>query len=190
MRKDRCQRLRHDIGKLVFRNPVPDTEKEMTTRLEDPARLLVTLNLVGKEHHAELADHGIEASILERQRHGIGLSPRDPTIMRLPRLRMIEHRRIEIGGDDARVGRKPRCDRACKNSGSGGRLQHVARAGLGQSLGEVARIGLEDEGNQEPIVDFRDRSREQLVRRHHRGLLRQMAQTARHGTIGADRSPT
>ena len=34
-------------------------------------------------------------------------------------------------------------------------------------LGEVARVRLEDEGNQEPIVGFRDRSRELLVSRRH-----------------------
>src|SRR6476620_10430155 len=107
MRKDRGQRFRHDIGKLVFRNSVPYIEEEMTARLQRPARFLVALNLVGKEHHAELAGDNIKALILEWQRQGIGLFPRNSTIMRLPCLGMIKHWLVEIGCYHARVGRKP-----------------------------------------------------------------------------------
>jgi hypothetical protein len=81
VRKECCRRLRYHNGEIVLGNSVPYIEKEMTARLQYPARLLVTLNLAGKEHHAELAGHDIEASILERQRQGICLSPFDPTII-------------------------------------------------------------------------------------------------------------
>ena len=72
--------LGHDVGKLVFGDLVPHIEKEKTVRPQDPARLLVALNLVGKEHHAELAGHRIEALILKRQCQGIGMSPFDPDV--------------------------------------------------------------------------------------------------------------
>jgi hypothetical protein len=93
--------------------------------------------------------------ILERQSERIGLSPRDPTIMRLA-LRMIEHRLIEIGCHDARLRGKPRRHRSGQDAGAGGRFQYVARFKAGQPLGEVTRVGFKDEGNQDPIVDFRD----------------------------------
>src|SRR5215471_1794309 len=91
LRKQRRQRLRDDIGKFVFSNAVPHVEKGMAAAFEDTPRLPITLPLVGKEHRAELAGDDVKASILERQRERISLSPRDPAIMRLP-LRMIEHR--------------------------------------------------------------------------------------------------
>jgi len=75
----------------------------MTARLENPARLLVTLNLVRKEHRAELARHGIKTSISKRESQRIGLSPLDPAIMRQSRPCMIKHRMIEIGRYDMRV---------------------------------------------------------------------------------------
>jgi hypothetical protein len=40
----------------------------MPARLQDTARLPVTLHLVGKKHHAKLAHHGVEPLILEWQR--------------------------------------------------------------------------------------------------------------------------
>src|SRR5262249_16873580 len=166
LRKQRRQRLRYDVGKLVFGDFVPHVEKEMAAPLEDAARLPITLNLIGKEHRAELAGYDVKALILERQSERIGLSPRDPAIMRLL-LRMIEHRLIEVGGHDARLRRKPRCDRSRQDTGSRGRFQDLPRFNPRQPLGEVARVRLEDERNQEPFVGFRDRSREELVGRRH-----------------------
>src|SRR6516162_8597669 len=87
LRKERRQRLRYDIGKLVFGDSVPHVEKEMAARFQHAARLAITLHLVGKEHRAELAGYDVELLIFERQSKRIGLSPRDPTIARLP-LRM------------------------------------------------------------------------------------------------------
>ena len=78
LRKEGGERLGHDVGKLVGLNPVPHVEEKMPARLQDAARLLVALDLVGKEHRAELAGHGIEASIRERQGQRIGLLPGDP----------------------------------------------------------------------------------------------------------------
>src|SRR4029077_11187922 len=44
LRKDLCQRLHDDVGKVVFLDSVPDTEKEMTARLKDTAWLLGALH--------------------------------------------------------------------------------------------------------------------------------------------------
>src|SRR5690242_9637224 len=79
MREESCERLRHDICELVLRNPIPYIEYVMSPCFQDSTRLPVTLNFVRKEHDAELAGHGIEGLILERQCQGIGLSPLDPT---------------------------------------------------------------------------------------------------------------
>ena len=148
MREQCCQRFRYDIGKLVFRNSVPDVEKEMTARLENPARLLVTLNFIRKEHHAELAGHDIKALIRKRQSQCIGLSPLDPAIMRQSSPCMIKHRLVEIGRYDARVYRNPRSHRSRQNSSTRGRFQHILRLGFGYPLGQIERIGFEDEGHQ------------------------------------------
>ena len=53
--------------------------------------------LVGKEHHAELADDGVEALIGKRKRDCVGRLEAD--LLARPKLgaRDIEHRRIEIG---------------------------------------------------------------------------------------------
>ena len=166
MRKQRRQRLRDDIGKLVCGDCVPYVEEEMAAPFEDAARLPITLHLVGKEHRTELAGYDIKALIFERQSERIGLSPCDPAIMR-PLLRMIEHRLIEVGCHNARLCGKPRCHRSRQDTGSGGRFQDFPGFNPGEPLGEVARVRLEDEGNQESIVGFRDRSRELLVSRRH-----------------------
>jgi hypothetical protein len=72
-RKDYRQRFRYNISKLVFRNFVPNVEKEVTTGFQYAARFLVTLNPVGKEHYAKLAGHNIKALIRKRQRQSISL---------------------------------------------------------------------------------------------------------------------
>src|SRR6516162_3813333 len=95
LRKQRRQRLRDDIGKLVCGDRVPHVEKEMAAPFEDAARLPITLHLVGKEHRTELAGYDIKALSFERQSERIGLSPGDPAVKRPP-ARMIEHRLIEI----------------------------------------------------------------------------------------------
>jgi hypothetical protein len=167
LRKERRQCFGYDIGKFVLGDSVPHIEKEMAAPFQDAARLPIALNLVGKKHRAELTGHDIKRLILERQSERIGLSPLDPTIVRLPFRRTIEHRLIEIGRHDARLRGKSRCDRSCEDTRPGGRLQYILRFNPGHSRGEVARIRFENEGNQEPVIDFGDRSREQLVGRRH-----------------------
>ncbi len=79
----------------------------------------------------------------------------------------IEHRLIEIGCDDARILGKPRRDGARQHAGAGGGFQDMPGLHAGDPAGEVGRVGLEDQRDQEPIVYFGNRSGEDLVRRHH-----------------------
>jgi hypothetical protein len=65
MREDCRQRLCDRISKLVLRNSIPYSEEEATARLKDSPRLEVTLNLVRKEHHAELAGHNVKTLVLK-----------------------------------------------------------------------------------------------------------------------------
>ena len=94
MREDCRQRFRDRFSKLVLRNSVPYIEEEATARLKDSPRLEVTLNLVRKEHHAELAGHNVKALVLKRQCQSICRFPRDSTILRLPCPCAIKHRLI------------------------------------------------------------------------------------------------
>src|SRR5581483_2358193 len=75
--KERLQRARHDIGELVFLDPIPDVENENPAGPEHAPRLRKRLGLVGKEHHAELAYDGIELAVAEWERHRIRLAPLD-----------------------------------------------------------------------------------------------------------------
>ena len=119
----------------------------MTARLQDPARLLVTLNLVRKEHCSELAGHNIKALIRKRERQSVGLLPFNSRFVRLPSHCMIQHRLIEISCDYVRGGGKPSGNRSGQNSGSCGRLQHVYWGRFGKSLREIERIRLKDKRN-------------------------------------------
>src|SRR5260370_25140694 len=99
----------------------------MTAWLENPTRLLVSLSLGRKEHHAELAGHNIKALIRKRQRRCIGLSPLDPAVISLSRSCTIKHWLVEIGCYDARLRGNPRRNRSRQNPSSSGRFQHVLR---------------------------------------------------------------
>src|SRR6185503_17680263 len=54
--KDRGEGLCHDIGEFVLRNAIPHVEEIAAARFQDPPRLPIALNLVGKKHRAELTD--------------------------------------------------------------------------------------------------------------------------------------
>src|ERR1700745_1642620 len=98
-RKEPRRRFRYDIAEFVFGDSIPYIEKEMAAPLKNAARLPVTLDLIGKEHRAELAGDHVKPLILERQSERVGLAPRDAAIVGLPLRRAIEHRLIEIGCD-------------------------------------------------------------------------------------------
>jgi len=60
---------------------------------------------VGEEHHAELAHDRIEGRVLEGQLHRVGLAPFDRA-RRADLGGLVEHRLVEIGGDEARARRE------------------------------------------------------------------------------------
>src|SRR5262249_40869431 len=57
IRKNRRQRTRDGVGKIVFGNPIPYIKNKITTGLQNTPRLLVARNLVWKKHDAKLASH-------------------------------------------------------------------------------------------------------------------------------------
>ena len=59
---------------------------------------------------------------------------------------------IEIGRHDASALGKARSDGARKDAGAGSRLQQVLRLGAGDPVGEIARVGFEDQRDEEPLV--------------------------------------
>src|SRR6476646_4995116 len=86
------KRLRDHICKVVVRNLTPDTEIVLSAGLKNAARLLKRLKLVGKEHHPELARHGIEAFIFEWQRLCVSQLPFDLPVLPRTRFCVLEHR--------------------------------------------------------------------------------------------------
>ena len=58
------QSCRHN---QILRNAVPHVEHELSTRFQHPVGFPERGDAVGKEHHAELAHHGVETLVIERQ---------------------------------------------------------------------------------------------------------------------------
>ncbi len=106
----RRNRLLHGRGELVVLDPVPDVEQEHAAGPQHAARFRVGTHSIGEKHHAELTHDSIEARIGKRQLHRIGLAP-------LHRARgsagsgAIEHRLIQIGGNNGGTGWQTRGQR-------------------------------------------------------------------------------
>src|SRR2546423_12255900 len=73
----------------------------MASRLQDSSCFAVAGCAVGEEHRAELATNEIESGIFKRQRQSIRLAPFDPSIGRLSRCGVVDHRLVEVGYDIA-----------------------------------------------------------------------------------------
>ena len=162
VREDGGQCLRDHVGEFVVLNPVPDVEEKTAAVLQHAPRFRKTLDPVRKKHRAELAGDGVKTPVTERQRQRIGWLPRDPPVGKhFPGLR--QHRLVQVGRRDAAVGGQLRRQCPGENPGARRRLQHPGRLRFCDAAGEVARIGLEDEGDHQPVVHFRNRSRKHLV---------------------------
>ncbi len=116
--------------------------------------LRVRARLVREEHHAELADDGIEAPVFKRKFQRIGELPLHRPL-RADRGRSLEHWRIQVGGDDRRCvgqvcGEMPR-----QHAGAGGNFQHPRGKGTSRPSGQISCITLEDQRHQLPVIDFR-----------------------------------
>jgi hypothetical protein len=81
---------------------------------------------------------------------------------------------IEIGYDEANILGKPRRDCACQHAGARGGFQDMPGIRAGDPGCKAGRVGLEDEGDQEPIVYFGNRPGEDLVRRYHGSSLERL----------------
>src|SRR5207248_1224391 len=103
-------------------------------------------------------------AIAERELHGIGLAPLDAT-RRANRGGLVEHRLIEVRGDDLCVLGKRGGERARHYAGAGGDLEHALHRAQSGTSSEVVCVRLENERNKIALIDLRDRSRENLVGR-------------------------
>lgn len=116
----------------------------------------------GQEHQAELAHYGVKRLAFERKLHGICLAPLDHAL-RPHRSRIVEHRLIQVCGHDGHILGQHGCHSARNDAGPGRDFEYPREASSGESMREVRCIGLEDQRNQIPIVEFRNRTGEDFV---------------------------
>src|SRR5258708_7839868 len=160
--KERYERGRHGIGEFVLLDAVPGVEEEQSARAQHATCLREGLRLVGEEHHAELAHDGVELSILERQLHGVRLAP----LHRAPYpdgAGLLEHRRIEVRGDDGHVGGQRGIEGARDGAGARCDLEHAGHGTRGEPARQVRGVGRENQRHEVRVVDARDRACEYLV---------------------------
>jgi hypothetical protein len=147
------------------------SKDEPTAAAEHAPGLAVGGRLVGEEHGAELARHGVERAVLERERQRVGLLPGD--LGRLhPRGREVEHRPVEVGGDDRGARRQGAGEGAGGDAGAGRGLEHPGRREGGEPGGEVAGVGLGQQRPEVAVVGLGDRARELPVGLPHVGAPR------------------
>ncbi len=97
VRKNLCESIRHIIRKNVLLDAIPYIEQEMASGPKNPPCFAVASYAVGKEHRAELATNEIEGCIFKRQRQSIRLAPFDPSVGRLLRCGVVDHRLVKVG---------------------------------------------------------------------------------------------
>ena len=158
---------KHDIGKHVFLDPVPDVEQEPAAWPQHPARLGIALDPVGKEHDPELAAHRVKAGIGQWQIQRIGHLPFDPRLAALLPFRLLQHRRVQVSDHEPGVGRQQRCEHAGHRAAARRGFQNVAHRGRHHPPGEVRGIGCEQHRHHVLVVDFRNCPGEGLVIRAH-----------------------
>src|SRR5439155_8892227 len=104
----------------------------------------------------ELTYEGIERFRLEIEVAHIGNLPADPRIVADGGARVIQHGRIEVGRDQSGIGRERLQETPRHDAGAAGGLEDVLGIGLPESLGQILRVGLEDDGSQVTVVVLRD----------------------------------
>jgi hypothetical protein len=158
----RCQRPRHHIGELVVLDAVPGIEDEHTAGAQHAPRLRTSACLVGEEHDAELADDDVERCLVERQLQRVGRLPLHG-MRRAGCGRAVEHRLVQIGGDDLARRRQPPCQRARDDAGAGRGFEHVHRLARSDTARQIFGIRLEDQRHEQGVVDLGDRAGENGV---------------------------
>ena len=128
-----------------------------TARPEDSARLRKRFCLVGEEHGSELAHHGVERAIFERQLHGVCLTPLHgspgPDCGG-----QVQHGSIQIRGDNRDAFRQHTCQIAGYNAGAGGYLEYSTDGSRSQPIHQIFGVGFEDQRNQILFIELSESS--------------------------------
>ena len=158
-------RFGHGLRGGIGVEPVPDVEQQGAARPQHPARLAIGGDPVGEEHRSELADDEVEAGVGKRQRLSVGRREGDPRRIDLG-LGHSKHVGIEVGRDDLSL-RQGSGEGGGDDSGAGRGLQDPAGPQRRGAPRQVLGIGLEQEGPEAAMVEFRDRAGEGGVRGDH-----------------------
>ncbi len=109
-----------------------------------------------------MREDGVIRSVLERQLHGIRLTPlhgpRGPE-----RRSLIEHRLIQIRGNDRDAFWQHRSQSTSHDACAGRYFQHATERSRCEPVHQVRGVRLEEQGNQIRVVKFRNRAGEDLV---------------------------
>src|SRR6266571_7297112 len=135
---------------------VPNAEEVMAARNKHAVHLAVGFFLVGEEHHAELAQDGIENRIWKRQSSGVGRLKIDLIAGSKLRARYYEHRRVQVSCRQTRVGRQQIPQLAGYDAGPRGDLQDAHRTGRSHATCDVGAEIDEDHRTQAPVILVRD----------------------------------
>src|SRR5579863_628915 len=139
----------------------------MSSGLQDSPCFAVARCAVGKEHRAELATNEIEGRIFKRQRQSIHLAPFDPSVGRLSRRGVVNHRLVEVGYDIACAPGQSWRQGAGDNPTARGGFQNGAwRHGSCASC-NIGGVRLENQGHHITVVVFRNRPGEHLISFQH-----------------------
>ena len=125
-------------------------------------RLAERRDLVGKEHHPELAGDSRESRVGKGPGLGVGLLPGDRACAAL-RCGEVEHCLVEIAGGDGNPGGEAPRQGPGDDPRPGGDLQQRPLPQIGEPVGEVGRIRLEDQRPEEAIIEGRDGAGEGAV---------------------------
>ena len=109
--------------------------------------------LVGEEHHPELADHDVEARIVERQPRRVCLLPLHRPVG-AHRRGAVQHGLVQVGRNKLNVRGQCTRHRAGGNARTGGSLEHPRGMERRHTARQVGRVGLEDQWNEVALVDL------------------------------------
>jgi hypothetical protein len=145
-----------DPGERIEGKRVPDIEMVGPAAHEHTMDLAIGLGPVREEHDAELAGHGIELFVPERKRGRIRAPELDFFTAREFLPGDVQHRRIEIAGDQLGRARQGIAQEPRDDAGAGRELQDAARFASGGASRQVGRVVDEQMRAQPAIVVGRD----------------------------------
>ena len=140
------------------------------SRLQHPAGLPHASDAVRKEHNAELTHHDIKGTVGKRQRLRVGLL-KPHTLQALLGRGIIEHRLVEICGDDLNHRRQRACQCKRDNPCPGGGLQQPAGGKVFQTLRHVRCIRRKHHVPEFSIIELGETARECTIILRHCSIL-------------------